>query len=114
MLFTNEESNDVVPVPANATYGLGSISGTKSAGRLHGRPRYGHGEYKPIPGMGRHNHENQVLVPGGWDHKLAFLSGDDTFSAPSSQLYMYLANNAADVLNDSVDLSHSALPPPTA
>jgi Alkaline phosphatase PhoX len=56
-------------------------------------------EYMPIPGMGRHNHENQVLVPGGWD-ELAFLSGDDTFTAPGSQLYMYLADDATAVLKD--------------
>ena len=43
-----------------------------------------------IPGLGRHNHENTVVVPGGWD-ELADLSGDDTFTAPSSQLYLYTA-----------------------
>jgi hypothetical protein len=101
MLFTNEESNDVLPVPANATYGSDpSVAPNRQAGYTVVLDTVT-GEYKPIPGMGRHNHENQVLVPGGWEHKLAFLSGDDTFSAPGSQLYMYLANNAADVLSDS-------------
>jgi hypothetical protein len=101
MLFTNEESNDVLPVPANATYGSDpSVAPNRQAGYTVVLDTVT-GEYKPIPGMGRHNHENQVLVPGGWAHKLAFLSGDDTFSAPGSQLYMYLANNAADVLSDS-------------
>jgi hypothetical protein len=100
MLFTNEESNDVLPVPAGATYGADpSVSPNRQAGYTVVLDTVT-GEYKPIPGMGRHNHENQVLVPGGWDHKLAFLSGDDTFSAPGSQLYMYLANKAADVLSD--------------
>jgi len=101
MLFTNEESNDVLPVPANATYGSDpSVAPNRQAGYAVVLDTVT-GEYKPIPGMGRHNHENQVLVPGGWEHKLAFLSGDDTFSAPGSQLYMYLANNASDVLSDS-------------
>ena len=100
MLFTNEESNDVLPVPANATYGADpSVAPNRQAGYTVVLDTVT-GEYKPIPGMGRHNHENQVLVPGGWKNRLAFLSGDDTFSAPSSQLYMYLAHNAADVLND--------------
>jgi hypothetical protein len=31
-----------------------------------------------------------VVVPGGWDSIVA-LTGDDTFSAPSSQMYMYVA-----------------------
>jgi len=57
------------------------------------------GAMKAMTGMGRHNHENQVLIPGGWN-KLAFLSGDDTFSAPGSQLYLYLANDAGQVLAD--------------
>lgn len=101
MLFTNEESNDVLPVPANATYGSDpSVAPNRQAGYTVVLDTVT-GEYKPIPGMGRHNHENQVLVPGGWDHKLAFLSGDDTFTAPGSQLYMYLANSAGDVLSDS-------------
>jgi hypothetical protein len=100
MLFTNEESNDVLPVPANATYGSDpSVAPNRQAGYTVVLDTVT-GEYKPILGMGRHNHENQVLIPGGWKKGLAFLSGDDTFAAPSSQLYMYLAQNAASVLND--------------
>jgi hypothetical protein len=99
MLFTNEESNDVLPVPAGATYGADpSVAPNRQAGYTVVLDTVT-GEYKPIVGMGRHNHENQVLIPGGWK-KLAFLSGDDTFSAPGSQLYMYLANDANAVLND--------------
>jgi hypothetical protein len=55
-------------------------------------------DYKPIYGMGRHNHENSVAVPG-YGHPV-LLSGDDTFTAPSSQLYMYTADSAAGVWND--------------
>ena len=43
------------------------------------------GEYRTIYGMGRHNHENWSRFPGYQDAVL--LSGDDTFTAPSSQLY---------------------------
>ena len=39
------------------------------------------GIYDEVAGLGRHNHENQVIVPGGWDG-VASLSGDDTFDAP--------------------------------
>jgi len=56
------------------------------------------GEYRTIYGMGRHNHENSVAVPGyGYP---VVLSGDDTFSAPSSQVYMYIAQNGKAVWND--------------
>jgi hypothetical protein len=100
VLFTNEESNDVLPVPGGATYGADlSVAPNRQAGYTVALDTVT-GEYKPIPGMGRHNHENQVLIPGGWKNHLAFLSGDDTFSAPGSQLYMYLAGSAEDVLTD--------------
>jgi hypothetical protein len=49
--------------------------------------------------MGRHNHENTVVVPGGWNQLAAF-STDDTFDAPASQLYMYLANHERHIWDD--------------
>ena len=49
--------------------------------------------------MGRHNHENTVIVPGGWDETVA-LSGDDTFVAPASQLYLYKADTPDEMLAD--------------
>ena len=39
----------------------------------------GAGEYHTIYGMGRHNHENDVAIPGFDD--LVVLSGDDTFTS---------------------------------
>lgn len=57
------------------------------------------GKIFEIPGMGRMNHENTIVVPGGWD-KIVTVTGDDTFSAPSSQLYMYMANRDKEVLAD--------------
>ena len=50
------------------------------------------GIYDEVAGLGRHNHENTVIVPGGWDG-VASLSGDDTFDAPSSQLYLHLSDS---------------------
>jgi hypothetical protein len=78
------------------------------------------GTYQPIYGMGRHNHENDVAIPG-FD-KLVVMSGDDTFTsgplsdplstttplatlAPSqSQLYSYQAGNTKNILADKGDL----------
>ena len=77
------------------------------------------GKYQNIYGMGRHNHENDVAIPG-YGHPVVF-SGDDTFtsgpltipaggpltvaSVPAqSQLYSYNAASAADVLSDAGDL----------
>ena len=60
------------------------------------------GQTRSIYGMGRHNHENSVGVPGyGYP---VVLSGDDTFTAPASQLYMYTARNGRAVWNDEGEL----------
>ncbi|MGB7817596.1 MAG: hypothetical protein WBL35_02515 [Ornithinibacter sp.] len=56
------------------------------------------GDYRTIYGMGRLNHENEVAL-SGYDG-IAVLTGDDTFSAPSSQLYMYTARNASQLWAD--------------
>jgi hypothetical protein len=57
-----------------------------------------HGAHRSIYGMGRHNHENELAVPG-YGHPVV-LSGDDTFDAPASQLYMYSAASGAALWND--------------
>lgn len=54
--------------------------------------------YRSIYGLGRMNHENTVPIPGYGQAVL--LTSDDTFSAPSSQLYMYLADDRDAVWND--------------
>ena len=71
------------------------------------------GKHHPIYGMGRHNHENSVPVPGyGYP---VVLSGDDTFttgglagvpfpSAAQSQLYSYIADDTDALLADEGDL----------
>ena len=62
------------------------------------------GKVKTISGMGRHNHENSVAIPGYGDPVV--LSGDDSFvSNPAqSQLYSYIAGDSDAVWNDEGDL----------
>ena len=55
-------------------------------------------KYNAVYSMGRFNHENAVALPG---YKVSvILSGDDTFNAPSSQLYLYLTHGADGVTRD--------------
>jgi hypothetical protein len=98
LLFTNEEASDFV----NRT-GLAWPPGpnAEQAGVVVAYDPQ-RNEYKPIYGIGRYNHENTVAVPG-FGHPV-LLSGDDTFTAPSSQLYMYSATSAAAVWNDAGSL----------
>ena len=94
LLFTNEEATDLVnrtgtswpagPNPEQA--GVVAAYDIRS------------GQTKSIYGMGRHNHENSVGLRG-YGHPVV-LSGDDTFTAPASQLYMYTARNGKAVWND--------------
>jgi hypothetical protein len=94
LLFTNEEATDLVnrtgtawPAGPNAEQaGVVVALDVKT------------GQYRSIYGMGRHNHENSVALEG-YRHPVV-LSGDDTFTAPASQLYMYMARNANAVWND--------------
>ncbi|MGH3079478.1 MAG: hypothetical protein ACRDPZ_15015 [Gaiellaceae bacterium] len=77
------------------------------------------GKHRPIHGMGRHNHENAVAIPGYDD--LAVMSGDDTFTngaltipaggplaagtrPAQSQLYSYIASDTDSLLADRGDL----------
>jgi hypothetical protein len=95
ILFTNEEAQDWVfrsgtawPGPTSITPGT---AGAEQAGVVVAHD-VKNGKTKTIYGMGRHNHENSVAVPG-FD-ELVVLSGDDTFQTnppASSQLYMYTA-----------------------
>ena len=99
IFFANEESNDVIAAPPGAVYGRDpAVAPLRQAGYAVALNTVT-GEYDEIGGMGRHNHENTVVVPGDWD-EVAALSGDDTFNAPSSQLYMYLADSPDALLAD--------------
>ncbi len=105
--MVNEESNDVVPVPAGAPYG--SDPAAPAGQRQGGYSAYldtRTGKVGVLAGAGRMNHENEVVVPG-WSKGIYALTGDDTFTSPStparpnlSQLYMYGAKNAAHFLKD--------------
>jgi hypothetical protein len=57
------------------------------------------GDYTQVAGLGRINHENSMVLPGDWE-QIAVITGDDTFSAPSSQLYLYLANDEGEIWAD--------------
>ena len=75
------------------------------------------GKHTTIPGMGRHNHENSVPIPGYDD--LVVLSGDDTFTSgpltnplntatklgpAQSQLYSYIAPDTDALMADEGEL----------
>lgn len=100
--LTGEETNDVVPVEPDAPYGADpSVAPNRQGGLnllLDAEPD-GDGEFVAVPGMGRHNHENTVPVPGDWN-QIALLSTDDTFTATTSQLYLYLANSEDHLWQD--------------
>lgn len=113
-LFTNEETPDYVyreeaswpPVPgdpAEQEAGVVVALDVKS------------GRHDPIYGMGRHNHENAVPIPGY--KKPVVLSGDDTFTSgpltsvfpagavpAQSQVYSYIAKNSQSLMKDKGDL----------
>jgi hypothetical protein len=115
IFFTNEESPDYVfrqedswppPIgdPAEEEAGV-VVARDVRTGKNH-----------PIYGMGRHNHENSVAIPG-YGHPVVF-SGDDTFTSgplgtvsglppvvPSqSQLYSYIAPSTDGLMADEGDL----------
>ena len=114
ILFTNEESPDYVyrqeaswpPVagsPSEQEVGVVVALDVRS------------GKTTSIYGMGRHNHENAVAVPGY--RGPVVLSGDDTFTSgpltgvfpagavpAQSQLYSYIARNTNALLDDKGDL----------
>ena len=97
--ITGEESSDIVDVPADAPYGPDpALGGQRQAGYAVVLDT-ATGQSTAVPGLGRLNHENTVVVPGGWN-QLALLTTDDTFSAPSAQLYLYLANHESHIAED--------------
>lgn len=97
ILFTNEEATDFVSPPPGPAWPADPAN-QRQAGLVVALDAT-NGKTYEIPGMGRMNHENTIIVPGGWG-KIVALTGDDTFSAPSSQLYMYMAGSDKDVLAD--------------
>lgn len=114
ILFTNEESPDyVIRQEASWPPALGAADQREAGLVIALDVRTG--KSKPIYGMGRHNHENNVAIPG-YGHPVV-ISGDDTFTSgpltgvfpagavPSqSQLYSYLAPSTDALLADEGDL----------
>jgi Bacterial protein of unknown function (DUF839) len=114
ILFTNEESPDYVRRATNSwppTIGSPDEQEVGLVVALDVKT----GIHKPIYGMGRHNHENSVAIPG-YDKPVVF-SGDDTFTSgpltgvfpanavpAQSQLYSYIAKSTEKLLKDEGDL----------
>ena len=114
IFFTNEESPDYVfrqedswppPIgdPAEREAGLVVALDVRT------------GKHHPIYGMGRHNHENSVAIPGYGNPVVH--SGDDTFTSgpltgvfpagavpAQSQLYSYIAPSTDALMADEGDL----------
>ncbi|MGH2920841.1 MAG: hypothetical protein ACRDKU_02075, partial [Gaiellaceae bacterium] len=89
LLFTNEEARDIVLRQPDSWHQPGvqlSEPGAEQAGVVVAYDVKSR-DYRSIYGMGRHNHENAVGIPG-YGHPVV-ISGDDTFDAPASQLYLY-------------------------
>ena len=122
ILFANEEAQDWVFRTGNAWPGPNFITpGTSSAEQAGVAAAHDvrTGKTKTIYGLGRLNHENTVAIPV--EDGIAVLTTDDTFfttpvttdnSTPPrtyntpawSQLYMYLADDVDDLMNDGGDL----------
>ena len=99
LLFMNEEATDFVYRTGTAWPAPASEPPAEQAGVVVAYD-VKTGKHKPIYGMGRHNHENSVAIPGFDD--LVVLSGDDTFTPDpaQSQLYSYIAPDADAIWND--------------
>jgi hypothetical protein len=99
ILFTNEEAVDWVNRTGKAWPAPIGAPTARQAGFVVAHDIKSN-ETRPIMGMGRHNHENTVAIPG-FD-ELVLLSGDDTFTnSPSqSQLYSYFADDTDAVWDD--------------
>jgi hypothetical protein len=103
ILFTNEEAIDWVNRTGKAWPAtIGADEARQSGAVVAYDTRKG--KSKTIWGMGRHNHENDVAVPG-YD-KPVVLSSDDSFvSNPAqSQAYVYIADDTNALLKDRGDL----------
>ncbi len=114
ILFTNEESPDYV-IRQEASWPPAIGAADESENGLVVALDVRTGQSQAIYGMGRHNHENNVAIPGyGYP---VVVSGDDTFTSgpltgvaglgvvPSqSQLYSYIAPSTDALLADDGDL----------
>jgi hypothetical protein len=103
LLLTNEEGIDWVNRTGKA---FPAAIGADEARQIGTVVAYDpkQGKTRPIWGMGRHNHENSLAVPG-YGHPVV-LSGDDAFvNMPAqSQVYSYIAEDSGEVWRDKGDL----------
>jgi hypothetical protein len=103
VFLTGEEAPERIAVPAGAPYGAdpayAPANDRQSGYSVVLDPVTG--DFTQVAGLGRHNHENEMVLPGDWD-QIAILSGDDTFTppAPASQLYLYLADDESEIWAD--------------
>jgi hypothetical protein len=96
IFFGNEEATDFVSPPPLQAWPP-DPNNQRQAGLVVALDTL-NGKTYELYGLGRLNHENTVVIPG-YDQVVA-LTGDDTFSAPSAQMYMYLAASPDDFLAD--------------
>jgi hypothetical protein len=103
ILFTNEEAIDWVNRTGKAWPATIGAPEARQAGVVVAYDVKS-GTYRTVWGMGRHNHENDVAIPGYG--KPVVMSGDDSFvnNPAQSQLYSYIAPSASAVLSDQGDL----------
>jgi hypothetical protein len=103
ILFTNEEAIDWINRTGKAWPATIGADEARQAGAVVAYD-VRTGTRRTIWGMGRHNHENDVAIPG-YD-ELVVLSGDDPFvSNPAqSQAYSYIADDTDTLLSDAGDL----------
>jgi len=104
LVFLNEEGTDFVSRTGSAYPALPQSEPPNSQIGYVVAYNPDTGAYQTVPGMGRANHENALAVRGY--KKPVLITTDDTFvsNPPESQVYMYVANNAASVWNDTGDL----------
>ncbi len=113
-LFTNEESPDYVYRKEDSWPPVPGSRREQEAGVVVAMDVRS-GRHKAIYGMGRHNHENAVPVPGYG--KPVVLSGDDTYTSgpltgvfpegavpAQSQLYSYIAKSSTSLMKDNGNL----------
>jgi hypothetical protein len=108
LILTNEEARDIVLRQENSWHGPNTPPGTGGGVQLSEPNSEQAGvavaydikkkTFKSIYSLGRSNHENELGVPG-YGHPVV-LTGDDTFDAPSSQLYLLNASSGAAFWND--------------
>jgi hypothetical protein len=100
LILTNEEARDIVLRQEDSWHQPGVSLSEPNAEQAGVAVAYDvkSGAYRSIYSMGRSNHENELAVPGYG--RPAVLTGDDTFDAPASQLYLLTAVNGSAFWND--------------